>query len=130
MKRISSLWIFKPKAKEDKPIRIRAQAFTQTFEVCIFGGESHSTYHHLRLLGCHRREGIIEYVKIPYEGNRLDPDEHPRHKIRLEEGQEGTIQFHRQLNHTMKEVVEKKIIKWLDTRVTYPIPDSEWVSSL
>ncbi|TYK02154.1 Retrovirus-related Pol polyprotein from transposon 17.6 [Cucumis melo var. makuwa] len=96
------------KAKEDKPIRIRAQAFTQTFEVCIFGGESHSTYHHLSLLGCHRREGIIEYVKMPYEGNRLDPDEHPRHKIRLEEGQEGTIQFHRQLNHTMKECVPKK----------------------
>ncbi|KAA0047868.1 Integrase, catalytic core [Cucumis melo var. makuwa] len=68
---------------------------------------------------------ILEEVKI-VSGNRLDPDEHPRHKIRLEEGQEGTIQFHRQLNHTMKEVVEKKIIKWLDTRVTYPIPDSEW----
>ncbi|XP_039070004.1 uncharacterized protein LOC120216692 [Hibiscus syriacus] len=34
----------------------------------------------------------------------------------------------RRLNHIMKKVVMKKIIKWLDARVIYPIFDSSWVS--
>ncbi|KAA0050663.1 Retrovirus-related Pol polyprotein from transposon 17.6 [Cucumis melo var. makuwa] len=36
------------------------------------------------------------------------------HKIRLKKGQESTIQFQRQLNLKMKEVVKKEIIKCLD----------------
>ncbi|KAA0054795.1 uncharacterized protein E6C27_scaffold437G00800 [Cucumis melo var. makuwa] len=49
------------------------------------------------------------------------------HKIGLEEGQEGTIQFQRRLNPAMKEVVKKEmIIKWLDMGVIYPIADNEW----
>ena len=28
----------------------------------------------------------------------------------------------------MKEVVRKKVLKWLDVRVIYPISDSAWVS--
>lgn len=36
----------------------------------------------------------------------------------------------RQLKHTMKEVVKKEIIKWLDATVIYPISDCEWVSAV
>ncbi|XP_061349707.1 uncharacterized protein LOC133294951 [Gastrolobium bilobum] len=50
------------------------------------------------------------------------------HKILLEEGYNSTVQHQRRLNPMMKEVVKKKVIKWLDARVIYPISDSQWVS--
>lgn len=50
------------------------------------------------------------------------------HKIRLEEGYVGTIKYQRRLNPAMKKVVKKKIIKWLDARVIYPIANSEYVN--
>lgn len=50
------------------------------------------------------------------------------HKIRLEEGKEGSIERQRMLNPAMKEVVKKEIIKWLNPRVIYPIFDNSWVS--
>ena len=34
----------------------------------------------------------------------------------------------RRLNPTMKEVVRKEVLKWLDVGVIYPISDSSWVS--
>jgi hypothetical protein len=30
----------------------------------------------------------------------------------------------------MREVVNKEVIKLLDARIIYPVPDSEWVSSV
>ena len=34
----------------------------------------------------------------------------------------------RRLNPSMKEVVQKEVLKWLDAGVIYPISDSSWVS--
>ena len=38
------------------------------------------------------------------------------------------MEAQRWLNPTMKEVVRKEVLKWLDTGVIYPIFDSAWVS--
>ncbi|KAH9680216.1 hypothetical protein KPL71_026469 [Citrus sinensis] len=40
-------------------------------------------------------------------------------------GQNNTLP--RRLNHIMKEVVKKEIIKWLDAGIIYPISDSSWM---
>lgn len=50
------------------------------------------------------------------------------HKILFEEGAKPIIEQQRRLNPIMKEVVKKKIIKWLDAGIIYPISDSSWVS--
>ena len=34
------------------------------------------------------------------------------------------------LNPTMKEIVHKEVLKWLDAGVIYPISDSAWVSPI
>ena len=34
------------------------------------------------------------------------------------------------LNPTLQEVVSKKVLKWLDHGIIYPISDSEWVSPI
>ena len=46
------------------------------------------------------------------------------HKIKLKEGQFKSIEQERRLNLMMKEVVRKKIIKWLDAGIIYPIANS------
>ncbi|KAL4377420.1 hypothetical protein GQ457_02G021700 [Hibiscus cannabinus] len=51
------------------------------------------------------------------------------HKIILEECHSNSVEPQRRLlNPTMKKVVMKEIIKWLDAGVIYPISDSSWVS--
>ncbi|XP_070019610.1 uncharacterized protein [Nicotiana sylvestris] len=50
------------------------------------------------------------------------------HKILLEEGHKPSRKHQRRLNPNMKEVVKKEVIKWLDTRIIFPISDSNWVS--
>ena len=50
------------------------------------------------------------------------------HRIFLEDGHKPSVEAQRRLNPTMKEVVRKEVLKWLDTRVIYPIFDSAWVS--
>ncbi|CAN6453712.1 unnamed protein product [Victoria cruziana] len=52
------------------------------------------------------------------------------HRIHMLEGRKPTREFQRQLNPTLKEVVKKKIIKWLDASIIFPILDSEWVSPI
>ena len=52
------------------------------------------------------------------------------HRILLEDGHKPSVEAQRRLNPTMKEVVRKEILKWLDTGVIYPISDSAWVSSV
>lgn len=47
------------------------------------------------------------------------------HKILLEYGEKASIDEQKILNPIMKDVVRKEIIKWLDTRIIYPI---SWVS--
>ena len=48
--------------------------------------------------------------------------------ILLEDGYKPSVEAQRRLNPTMKEVVRKEVLKWLDARVIYPIFDSPWVS--
>ena len=50
------------------------------------------------------------------------------HRILLEDGHKPSVEAQRRLNPTMKEVVRKEVLKWLDTGVLYPISDSAWVS--
>ena len=50
------------------------------------------------------------------------------HRILLEDGHKPSVEAQRRLNPTMKEVVHKEVLKWLDVRVIYPISDSAWVS--
>ena len=50
------------------------------------------------------------------------------HRILLEDGHKPSVEAQRRLNLTMKEVVRKEVLKWLDTRVIYPISGSAWVS--
>ncbi|KAL4378104.1 hypothetical protein GQ457_02G030500 [Hibiscus cannabinus] len=52
------------------------------------------------------------------------------HKILLEEGHNNSIEAQRRLNPTMKQVVMKEIIKWLDAGIIFPISDSAWVSPI
>ena len=52
------------------------------------------------------------------------------HPILLEVGHKPSVEAQRRLNPTMKEVVRKEVLKWLDTRVIYPISDSAWVSTV
>ena len=50
------------------------------------------------------------------------------HRILLEDGYKPSMEAQRRLNPTMKEVVRKEVLKWLDIGVIYPISDSAWVS--
>ena len=50
------------------------------------------------------------------------------HRILLEDGHKPSVEAQRRLNPTMKEVVCKEVLKWLDVGVIYPISDSAWVS--
>ena len=52
------------------------------------------------------------------------------HRIFLEDGHKPSVEAQRRLNPTMKEVVRKKVLKWLDIGVIYPIFDSAWVSQV
>ena len=50
------------------------------------------------------------------------------HQILLEDGHKPSVEAQRRLNLTMKKVVRKEVLKWLDARVIYPISNSFWVS--
>ena len=50
------------------------------------------------------------------------------HRILLEDGHKPLVEAQRRLNPTMKEVVRKEVLNWLDAEVIYPISDISWVS--
>ncbi|XP_070025249.1 uncharacterized protein [Nicotiana sylvestris] len=50
------------------------------------------------------------------------------HKIILEDDSKPSVEHQRRLNESMQEVVQKKVIKWVDTGVVYPISDNSWTS--
>ena len=52
------------------------------------------------------------------------------HRILLEDGHKPSVEAQRRQNPTMKEVVRKEVLKWLDAEVIYPISDSLWVSPI
>ena len=49
------------------------------------------------------------------------------YQILLEDGHKPSVEAQRRLNLTMKEVVRKEVLKWLDAEVIYPISDNSWV---
>ena len=50
------------------------------------------------------------------------------HKILMEENAKTSIEHQRRLNLVMKEVVQKEVLKWMNTGFIYAILDSPWVS--
>ena len=50
------------------------------------------------------------------------------HKILLNDNAKTSIEHQRRLNHVMKEVVRKEVLKWLNVGFIYAISDSSWVS--
>ena len=50
------------------------------------------------------------------------------HRILLEEDSKSIVDAQRCLNPSMKEVVQKKVLKWLDAGAIYPISESSCVS--
>ena len=50
------------------------------------------------------------------------------HKILLNDNAKTSIEHQRRLNHVMKEVVKKEVMKWLNAGFIYAISDSSWVS--
>ena len=50
------------------------------------------------------------------------------HKIILEDNAKTVIEHQIRLNQVMKEVVRKKVLKWLNASFIYAISDSPWVS--
>ena len=50
------------------------------------------------------------------------------HRILLEDGHMPLVEAQRRLNPTMKEVVRKEVLKWLDIGVIDPISYNAWVS--
>ena len=50
------------------------------------------------------------------------------HRILLEDGHKPSVEAQRRLNPTMKEVVRKEVLKWLDAAVIYPISNNSWVN--
>ena len=52
------------------------------------------------------------------------------HRILLEDGHRPSVEAQSRLNSTKKEVVRKEGLKWLDSRLIYPISDNLWVSPI
>ena len=50
------------------------------------------------------------------------------HKILLEDNAKTSIEHQRRLNPVMKDVVRKKVLKWLNAGFIYAISNSPWVS--
>ena len=50
------------------------------------------------------------------------------HKILLEDKAKNSIEHQRRLNPVMKEVVRKRVLKWLNAGFIYAISDNPWVS--
>ena len=49
-------------------------------------------------------------------------------RIHLEDNAKPIMQIQHRLNPHMKEMVQKAVVKLLDTDIIYPIPNSQWVS--
>ena len=52
------------------------------------------------------------------------------HIVLLKDDSKPLVDAERRLNPTMKEVVRKEVLKWLDVGVIYPIFDSSWVGPI
>ena len=49
-------------------------------------------------------------------------------RILLKDEHKPSVEAQRRLNPTMKEVVRKEVLKWLNAGVIYPISDISWVN--
>ena len=77
----------------------------------------------LRVLRDHK--DAIEWSLVDLKGI---PPSMCMHRILLEDGHKPSVNAQRRLNPTMKEVVKKEVLKWLDAGVIYLISNSLWVS--
>ena len=77
----------------------------------------------LRVLRDHKN--VLEWSLADLKGIRPSMC---MHRILLEDCHKPSVEAQRRLNPTIKEVVRKEVLKWLDTGVIYPISDSAWVS--
>ena len=50
------------------------------------------------------------------------------HKILLNDDEKTSVELQRRLNPVMKDVVRKKVLKWLNAGFIYAISDNPWVS--
>ena len=53
-----------------------------------------------------------------------------KHRIYLNEEAKLNREPHRRLNPIMKEAIRAEIVKLLDNGISYPISDSQWISSI
>jgi hypothetical protein len=51
-------------------------------------------------------------------------------RIHMEDQCKPAVDHQRRLTHAMREVVKKEVIKLLDAGIIYPVPHSEWVSTV
>ena len=72
-----------------------------------------------------KNEGAIGWVLSDLKGISLA---YCMHKIMMEENFKPVAQPQKRLNPSMKEVVQKEVVKLLEARMIYPISDSAWVS--
>ena len=79
----------------------------------------------LRVLRYHKN--AIEWSLVDLKGIRPSLC---MHHILLEDGHKLSVEAERRLNPTLKEVVRKEVLKWLDAGMIYPISDSLWVSPI
>ncbi|XP_062075775.1 uncharacterized protein LOC133779893 [Humulus lupulus] len=77
----------------------------------------------LRVLRAHKR--AIGWTLADIQG--ISPST-IMHRILMEEDSKPSIEAQRRLNPSMKDVVRKQVLIWLDAGVVYPISDSAWVS--
>ena len=50
------------------------------------------------------------------------------HKILLNDDAKTSVEHQRRLNPVMKDVVRKKVLKWINAGFIYAISDNSWVS--
>jgi hypothetical protein len=52
------------------------------------------------------------------------------HRIPMEDQYKPVVDHRKRLTHSMREAVKKEVIKFLGAGIIYPVPHSEWVSSV
>ena len=122
--------IEKPTSLEEKPLPAHLiYAYLEeasTLSVIISSFLSHTEEERLfRVLREHKE--AIRWSLDDIKGIRLSMC---MHIILLKDDIKPLVDAQRRLNPTMKEVVRKEVLKWLDSGVIYPIFNSSWVSPI
>ena len=119
--------IEKPPIREEKPLpthlRYAYLGVASTLEIILSSPLSHTEEERLlKVLKDHKE--AIGWSLADIKGIKPSMC---MHKILLEDDSKPSMEAQRCLNPTMKEVVQKEVLKWLDYGVIYPISNSSWV---